>query len=146
MTLFLPDVNVLVAALHPRARRHTAYRAWLELVVNGSDELALIPATLVGTIRVATDPRIFDPPADRHVASRFVATLRRAHGSHDLRTGSEVWNRFERLLADDPQARGNLVPDAWIAATAMAHGARVATADRGMARWPGLDWCDPADS
>lgn len=39
---------------------------------------------------------------------------------------------------------GNLVPDAYLAAVALAHGCRVATADRGFARFPGLDWFDPA--
>lgn len=40
----------------------------------------------------------------------------------------------------DPLLRGNVVPDAWIATT---HGARVATADRGFARFPGVDTFDP---
>jgi predicted nucleic acid-binding protein len=39
--------------------------------------------------------------------------------------------------------RGNLVPDAWIAALAISHGARLATADRGFARYEGLDFFDP---
>ncbi len=146
MTLVLPDVNVLVAALLPSAAHHEADRDWLTAVVNGSDELAVVPATLVGTIRVATHPRVFDPPADLDVARRFVATLRRARATRDLVANREVWARFEQLLAADPQARGNLVPDAWVAAMAIAHGARLATADRGMARWPDLDWFDPAST
>ncbi|MGN6200410.1 PIN domain-containing protein [Humibacter sp.] len=40
----------------------------------------------------------------------------------------------------------NLVPDAYFAAMCLAHGARLATADRGFARFAGLDWFDPASA
>lgn len=142
--LVLPDVNVLVAALHPSARNHHTYREWLDALVNSNDELAVIPATLVGTVRIVTNPRIFDPPAGLGVARDFVATIRGAPATRTLVANDEVWTRFDHLLADDVQARGNLVPDAWLAAVALAHGARLASADRGMARWPDLDWFDPA--
>jgi predicted nucleic acid-binding protein len=36
------------------------------------------------------------------------------------------------------------VPDAYLAALAISHGCRLATADRGFARFPGLDHFDPA--
>jgi predicted nucleic acid-binding protein len=38
---------------------------------------------------------------------------------------------------------GNLVTDAHLAALAIGHGARLATADRDFGRFPGLDWFDP---
>ncbi len=50
---------------------------------------------------------------------------------------------LERLVADDPQVRANLVPDAYLAAVAITHNARIATRDRGFARFPGLRWFDP---
>lgn len=40
--------------------------------------------------------------------------------------------------------RGNLVPDAYLAAVAISHGALLASNDRGFARFPGLRWFDPA--
>jgi len=43
-----------------------------------------------------------------------------------------------------PAISGTLVPDAHLAAVALTHGCRLATADRGFARFPGLDWFDPA--
>ncbi len=55
-----------------------------------------------------------------------------------------VWANFAVLVNDDTQLRGNLLPDAWLAALAKAHGCRLATADRGFARFAGLDWFDPA--
>ena len=50
-----------------------------------------------------------------------------------------VWG----VLDLDAQVRGNLVPDAWIAAVALAHGAQVATRYRGFARFDGLRRIDP---
>ncbi len=53
------------------------------------------------------------------------------------------WTGLSRLLHDDPGVVG-LVPDAFLASLAVAHGCRLATADRGFARFPGLTWFDPA--
>ena len=55
-----------------------------------------------------------------------------------------MWATFDAFIDDDAQLRANLVPDAWLAAVAKAHGCRLATADRGFARFAVLDWFDPA--
>lgn len=55
-----------------------------------------------------------------------------------------TWSRFGSLLRADDGVAGNLVPDALLASLALAHGCRLATADRGFARYPGLTWFDPA--
>jgi predicted nucleic acid-binding protein len=47
-------------------------------------------------------------------------------------------------VAGDRAVRGNLVPDAYATALAVSQGCRLATADRGFARFPGLDHLDPA--
>ncbi len=46
-------------------------------------------------------------------------------------------------MAADVGIRGSRVPDAWLAALAISHGARLATADRDFARDEGLDGFDP---
>lgn len=45
-------------------------------------------------------------------------------------------------LADDG-LRGNVVPDAWLAALALSHGAAMGTRDRGFARFPGVSLVAP---
>jgi predicted nucleic acid-binding protein len=47
------------------------------------------------------------------------------------------------LAMEDAAVRGNLVSDAHIAALRLTNGARLATCDRGFARFPGLKWFDP---
>lgn len=44
------------------------------------------------------------------------------------------------IAVGDSQVRGPLVPDACLAALALSHGCRLGTADRGFARYEGLDW------
>ena len=43
------------------------------------------------------------------------------------------------------EAKGNLVPDAQLAALAIEHNATWYSADRGFARFPGLRWRHPLD-
>lgn len=141
--MIVPDVNVLLYAFHSAADEHEAHLAWLRDVLSGPQDVGLVDAVLTGVVRLATHPRVFDPPADLATARSFVGDLRAAPAARSLAGNDAVWATFDRLLADDDHAVGNLVPDAWIAAMTIAHGGQLATADRGMARWPGLDWFSP---
>ena len=81
---------------------------------------------------------------DVAAAVSFVRHLADAPRTGWLRSGAAAWDAFEELTARDHAIRGNLVPDAYIAALCVANGARLATRDRGFARFPGLRWFDPA--
>lgn len=142
--MILTDVNVLVYAHRRDAPDHEHYADWLSDVAAGRDELGLTEATLLGFLRVVTSPRIFSVPALAAEALRFVDALRGARRARWLPASEAVWTAFARIARADPQVRGNVVPDAWLAALAQAHGCRLATTDRGFARFDGLDWFDPA--
>ena len=53
--------------------------------------------------------------------------------------------RSRAIAARDEQVRGALVPDAWPAALALSYGCRLATADRGFARFDDLEWFVPVE-
>jgi toxin-antitoxin system PIN domain toxin len=142
--VILPDVNTLVYAFRREAPGHEAYAAWLAAVVGGSDELALHELPLAGFIRIVTNPRVFAKPAPAEVAVAFLDRLVAAPRARWLGSSATTWSRFASSLREDRGLRGNLVPDALLAALAQAHGCRLATADRGFARFPGLAWFDPA--
>lgn len=142
--MILPDVNILVYAFRPSTPRHEEHGRWLTALVDGPDELALHEVVVAGLVRVVTNPRIFPRPAPTAAALEFVMWLRDAPGARWIPSGPATWNVFDRLVAEDPGIRGNLVPDAHLAATVIAHGARLATTDRGFARYPGLRFFDPA--
>lgn len=141
--IVLPDVNILVYAFRRESSGHAAYRAWLADVVNGAAELALAEGTLAGFLRIVTNARIYADPAPTSRAMAFADGVRRARRRRWVAVTDSVWSRFEAILEADPQVRGNLVPDAWLAALALAHGCRLATADRGFARFDGLHPFDP---
>ena len=142
--MILPDVNVLVYVYRREADLHEAYSTWLTDVVSGRDELALVDHCLAGLIRIVTKPRIVATPAPTSHALSFVDRLRGATRARTVTATDATWSTLADLSARDPGIRGNLVPDAYLAAMAISHGCRLATADRGFARFPGLDHFDPA--
>lgn len=141
--MILPDVNVLVAAFHRDADGHEQYATWLTTTLSGGGGLALVDVVLTGMVRIVTHPRIFADPAPATEAVEFVTAIRRAPASVSLPSADATWSSFGELVAVDRHIRGNLVPDAWLASLAIANGCTLATADRGFARFEGLDWFDP---
>jgi toxin-antitoxin system PIN domain toxin len=144
--VILPDVNVLVSAFRVESEGHEQYRRWLTRLVAGADVLALHDAVLAGFLRVVTNARIITPPAPTPLAVAFLERLTGARRVHWLPSAPSTWTHLAELVADDRAIAANLVPDAHLAAVCLAHGAALATADRGFARYPGLRWFDPIRS
>ncbi|GAA4487507.1 TA system VapC family ribonuclease toxin [Microbacterium panaciterrae] len=142
MTVLVPDVNILVYAFRTDSPAHDVYRAWLNEAV-ATDHIGLADTIVSGFVRIVTHPRIFEDPAPAAAAVSFVRHLVDSPRTGWLPTGAAAWDAFEELTATDHAIRGNLVPDAYIAALCIANGARLATRDRGFARFPGLRWFDP---
>lgn len=135
--MLLPDVNVLVYAHRTDAERHGAYRAWLESLVNGEEAYALAGVVLSGFIRVVTHPKIFVKPTPLSDAIAFATQLREQPHCVAMEPGERHWEIFRRLCLDQ-EVRGNLVPDAWLAALAIETGCDLVTTDRDFARFAGL--------
>lgn len=93
-------------------------------------------------MRVATHPRIFDPPASTSAALAFAHALRSQPNAVLVAPGSRHWEIFGRLCRA-AEARGNLVPDAYLAALAIESGSEWVTTDRDFSRFPGLRWRHP---
>lgn len=142
--MILPDVNVLVYAFRREAVDHDRYASWLSATLVRS-ELALVESVLLGMIRIVTSPKIMVDPAPTSVALRFVDVLLTAPRARQLAPTAATWERLRAIAARDELVRGPLVPDAWLAALALSHGCRLATADRGFARFEGLDWFVPVE-
>lgn len=94
-------------------------------------------------MRIVTNPRIFADPAPTSHAMAFISRLTAAPRGRWLPPGPDVWDRVDGLVGADPLLKGNLVTDAYLAALALTHNARLATRDRGFARYPGLRHYDP---
>jgi toxin-antitoxin system PIN domain toxin len=138
----LPDVNVLLYTFRDAAPDHQRYRAWLEATVEAEEPFAVADVVLSGFVRVATHPRIFDPPASLDEAFAFARALRGAPTAVLVAPGPRHFDLFEKLCRDG-SARGNLVSDAYLAALAIESGSELVTTDRDFARFPGLRWRHP---
>jgi toxin-antitoxin system PIN domain toxin len=140
--VILPDVNVLIYAHRRDARNHTAYRNWLENVLNGDATYAVSDVVLSGFVRVATHPNIMMPPSTIDEALTFTARLLDQPHGVVVRPGARHWSIFARLCRESG-ARGNLISDAFLAALAIEAGCDIITCDRDFARFEGLRWRHP---
>jgi toxin-antitoxin system PIN domain toxin len=138
----LIDVNVLVYAFRSAAPDHGRYRAWLEGAMDGPEPVGVADLVMSAFVRIATHPRVFDPPASTDEALAFARVVRSAPNAVRLEPGARHWELFERMCLDG-NARGNLVPDAYLAALALESGSELITTDRDFARFPGLRWRHP---
>jgi len=140
--MVLVDVNVLVYAHRRDAPGHREHLAWLRQVATGDEPFGLSELVLSGFLRVVTHPRIFSPPSRLADALRFVEELRARPNAVLVSPGDRHWGIFTDLCRRT-EARGNLVPDASLAALAIESGSEWITTDRDYARFPGLRWRRP---
>jgi toxin-antitoxin system PIN domain toxin len=140
--MILPDVNVLIYAHRSDAPDHARYRDWLEKAIGSEAAFGLADVVLSGFLRVITHPRIFNSPTPLDAAVAFAEELRALPNCVPVAPGPRHWPIFCRLCRE-AGARGNLVPDAFLAALAVESGSEWITTDRGFSRFPGLRWRHP---
>lgn len=142
--MVLIDVNVFVYAHREDAPDHLAYRDWLASVVNGDQAYGIADLVLSGFLRVVTHPRVFDPPSPLQAALAFATQIRSQPHCVLVSPGSRHWEIFTRLC-QTVGAKGNLIPDAYLAALAIESGSEWITTDRDYSRFPGLRWRHPLE-
>lgn len=131
-----PDVNVLVAALREDHPHHHVGRSWLldRLAAAASGEaLIILPMVAAGMLRIATHPKIFNPPTPPALALEFLEKLLSSPGVEYAELGRE-WPAMKRLVREHTP-HGNDVPDVWIAAATQTLGIHLAAFDRGFRRF-----------
>jgi toxin-antitoxin system PIN domain toxin len=140
--MLFADVNVLVYAYREDAPDHPRFRQWLEEMISSDAAFVLSDLILSGFLRIVTHPRIFDPPTPIEDALTFVETLRAQPNAVLLIPGARHWAIFTRLCRET-RARGNLIPDAYLAALAIESGCEFISTDRDFSRFPALRWRPP---
>jgi toxin-antitoxin system PIN domain toxin len=140
--MILIDVNVLVYAHRADAPGHPAYREWLEALINGDPAYGFSELVLSGFLRVVTHPRVFNPPSSLDSAFAFAQTIRSQPNAVLISPGPRHWEIFKHLC-EVAGVKGNLVPDAYLAALAIESGSEWISTDRDYSRFPGLKWRHP---
>ena len=140
--MVLLDVNVLVYAHRVEVPQHKAYQRWLQEQVGSDETFGITDFVLSAFMRIVTHPRIFRTPTPLQEALRAVHSLRDQPNCVRVSPGLRHWEIFEELCRK-AEARGNLVPDAYLAALAIESGCEWITTDRDYSRFPGLRWRHP---
>jgi toxin-antitoxin system PIN domain toxin len=140
--MILLDVNVLVYAHRSDAPGHKPMREWLENVVNGDQAYVMSDLVLSGFLRIVTHPSIFSPPSSMADALKFCGEVRDRPHCVRMAPGSRHWEIFTDLC-QSAGVKGNLVPDAYLAALAIESGSEWITSDRDYSRFTKLRWRHP---
>ncbi|NIM02186.1 MAG: PIN domain-containing protein [Acidobacteria bacterium] len=138
----LVDVNVLVYAHREDAPDHGRYREWFGRWLDSDAAFAMSDLVLSGFVRVVTHPRVFNRPTPIPVALEFASSIRARPNCVPIAPGPRHWEIFSRLC-NETDVRGNLVPDAYLAALAIEAGCEWISTDRDYSRFPGLRWRHP---
>lgn len=138
--MFLPDVNVLVAAHRADHPAHTPAKEVLDTLATRG--FALCAHTWNGFIRLATHPNIFAPPTPLSITLDTVREWRGRPDARVLHDNTASWDAYERLCRAHG-ATGNAVYDLHLAALAIANRCVLVSSDLGFGRIDGLKWKTP---
>jgi len=140
--MLLLDTNVLISAHRPEADRHVEYRDWLEDLINGSQPYAVSDFAILGMVRIVTNPRAYKKPTPTTLALEFADQIRNQPQAMVVAPGARFWAIFTELC-QQVDARGNVVPDVYLAALALENACEFVTDDRDFGKFPGLRWRHP---
>jgi toxin-antitoxin system PIN domain toxin len=138
----LLDANLLLYAVHERAEQHEPVATWLTEQLNGASRVGFPWQSINAFLRISTHPRAFQRPLDPGTAWERVTDWLAAPVAWLPQPGPEYQRLFGELIQTH-QVRGNLVPDAALAALAIEHGVTLASTDTDFARFRGLRWENP---
>lgn len=117
-------------------------RRWLERCLDESRPIATAGVIHSGFLRIVTHPGAYGRPSKVEDAVKFLRVLCEYPHHVLLDARPAQLERFYGLcLARN--ARGNTIPDLWIASLALDRGYELVSADRDFGRIPGLRWVNP---
>jgi toxin-antitoxin system PIN domain toxin len=140
---FSCDVNVLLYASDASSPVHGAARGFLHEAARGGDLFCLGWPTVMSYLRIATHPGIFAAPLTPAEALSNVESLARLPHVRLLSEEPGFLDAYREVSRAFP-IRGNLVPDAHLAALLKQHGVRTLfTRDGDFRKFAFLDVRDP---
>lgn len=140
--MILVDANLLIYAVVEESPQHQVAQAWLDEKINGFAPVGLPWASLMGFVRITTNPRIFPRPL----------TIEKAWDIVEAWLGCpKVWipretddhHAIVRHLLSFGAEGANLVPDLHLAALALGHGLIVCSTDADFGRFTPVRWENP---
>ena len=140
---FAVDVNVLLHASDTSSPEHEAARGFLGDCASRGEVFYLGWLTVMSYLRIATHPAIFSRPLSPRTAMENVEALMALPHVRMLAEEEGFWEAYRELAGQVP-IRGNLVPDAHLAALLRSHGvSTLYTRDRDFLKFDFLQAVDP---
>lgn len=115
------DANLLLYASDEKSPFHEKAIDFLNAAASRSEMIGLAWTTVMAYLRIATHPGIFTHPLTPRVAMENIESLVTQPQVRLLHEDEGFWPVY-REVADRVVARGNLVPDAHLAALLLFHG------------------------
>ncbi len=129
MSVYLLDVNVLIALVDPMHIQHDRAHAWFGRV--GQHGFATCPLTENGLVRIIGHPRYPNSPGPPQVAIQSLNTIRGLAGHHFW--PDDISIAEPRFFASELLSSHSRVTDSYLLALAHANGGRLASMDQKLA-------------
>ena len=140
---FAFDVNILLSASDSSSPYVERARSFIESCITQKEVFAVAWPTVMSYLRIATHPAVFDQPLSPDEAMANIETLLSLPYARFLSEDEGFWGAYRAITSEVP-TRGNLVPDAHVAALLRSHGVKTLyTHDRDFLKFPFLDLRDP---
>lgn len=140
---FAFDVNILLYASDSSSPYFERARSFIESCITHKEIFTVAWPTVMGYLRIATHPAVFDQPLSPDEAMANIETLLSLPHARFLSEEEGFWAVY-RATTSEVATRGNLVPDAHLAALLRYHGVKTLyTHDRDFLKFPFLDVRDP---
>ena len=137
------DVNILLYASDRSSPFHTAAAEFLRNRSADPEILCLTWPTIMSYIRLTTHPRVFDNPMSPQEAINNIARLMQMPRCRVVVENEDFLASFREIVGE-VTTRGNLVPDAHLAAMMRVHDIRtIYTHDRDFLKFASLKVVDP---
>jgi toxin-antitoxin system PIN domain toxin len=140
--VILVDANLLIYSRVSSFPQHQSARAWLDANLNGTVKVGLPWSSLLGFVRLVSNPRVFERPESIQGAWQQVEEWLDCPTTW-IPLPTESHRRILASLLQAGSLRANHVPDAHLAALAMEHGLTLCSTDSDFSRFPRLVWENP---
>jgi hypothetical protein len=137
------DVNILLYASDNSSPYFEKARSFIELCTTQQEVFYLGWPTVMSYLRIATHPGVFDHPLSPKEAMVNIESLLSVPHARLLSEEEGFWESYRATTSEVP-TRGNLVPDAQLAALLRHHGVKTLyTNDRDFLKFSFLDVRNP---
>lgn len=140
--MILVDANVLLHAHLSSHDEHARMRDWLDAQLGGATRVGLPWESLMGFVRIATNPRLYPRPQTVSGAWEQVRAWTNCASAWIPQPTVHHADILGEMIVL-PGMTSKLVLDAHLAALAIEHGLTLCSSDRDFARFPKLRWFNP---